>query len=148
MKKVVVKQAEKNELNWINSKYSEVNFMESSYENQYIVIAKIENENAGLGRLIKINNDNIELGGIYAFPNFRGLGVAEKIVHNLCEKNPFDKSTIWCLAFENLMNLYSKFGFEPCDDIKAPEKITEKLEWCNSQSNYEKKVILLCKKPS
>jgi predicted GNAT family N-acyltransferase len=146
MKTVTVKQAEKKELNWINSKYSEVNFVKSNYENEYIVIAKVENENAGLGRLVKIDNNNIELGGIYTFPNFRGLGVAENIVRNLCEKNPFDKSTIWCLPFENLLNFYSKFGFENCENIKAPKEVAEKLEWCNTESKYGKKVLLICKK--
>lgn len=146
MKTVTVKQAEINEINWINAKYSEVDFVKSNYENEYIVIAKVGNENAGLGRLVKIDEDNIELGGIYAFPNFRGLGVAENIVRNLCEKNPFDASTIWCLPFENLLNFYSKFGFENCDNIKAPKEVTKKLEWCNSGNKYRKKVLLLCKK--
>lgn len=146
MKTITVKQAEINEINWINTKYNEVDFVKSNYENEYIVIAKVENENAGLGRLVKIDEDNIELGGIYAFPNFRGLGVAENIVRNLCEKNPFSASTIWCLPFENLLNFYSKFGFENCENIKAPEEVTKKLEWCNSENKYGKKVLLLCKK--
>lgn len=145
MREIKVKQAKKNEISWINSKYSEVNFVESNYENEYIVIAKVGNENAGLGRVVKIDNDNIELGGIYAFPNFRGLRVAENIVRNLCEENPFDESTIWCLPFENLLNFYSKFGFKDSENIKTPERITKKLEWCNSESNYGKKVLLLYK---
>jgi N-acetylglutamate synthase-like GNAT family acetyltransferase len=145
MKTVTVRRAEKNEIDWINAKYSEVDFVKSDYENEYIVIASVENENAGLGRLVKVDSNNIELGGIYAFPNYRGLGVAENIVRNLCEKNPFGESTIWCLPFENLLNYYSKFGFEKCDNIKAPEKVVRKLNWCNSESKYEKKVLLLCK---
>ena len=145
MSKVTIKQAEKNELNWINTKYNEVDFVKSNYENEYIVIAQVGNENAGIGRLVKIDENNIELGGIYAFPEFRGLGVAENIVHNLCEEKPFGESTIWCLPFENLRNFYSKFGFEICENIKAPKKVVEKLEWCNSESKYGKKVLLLCK---
>lgn len=145
MKTVIVKQAEKKETNWINAKYSEVDFVKSNYENEYIVIAKVGNENAGLGRLVKIDENNIELGGIYVFPNFRGLGVAENIVRNLCEKNPFYESTIWCLPFENLLNFYSKFGFENCKNKKAPKQLTEKLKWCNSENKYGKEVLLLCK---
>lgn len=146
MRKVTVKKAEINEMNWINTKYSEIDFVKSNYENEYIVIAKIEGENAGLGRLVRIDKNNIELGGIYSFPNFRGLGVAESIVRNLCEENPFGESTIWCLPFENLYNFYSKFGFKKCENINAPEKVARKLEWCNSESTYEKKVLLLCKR--
>jgi len=143
--KVTVKQAKKNDISWINAKYSEVDFVKSNYDNEYIVIAKVENENAGIGRLVKIDKNNIELGGIYSFPDFRGLGVAENIVRNLFEENPFDKSIIWCLPFENLLNFYSKFGFKNCENIKAPEKVARKLEWCNTESIYGKKVLLLCK---
>ncbi len=146
MRSVTIKLAEKNEMDWVNSKYREVDFVESNYENEHIVIAKVGNENAGLGRLVRIDENNIELGGIYAFPNHRDLGVAENIVRNLCDKNPFDESTIWCLPFETLLNFYSKFGFENCESSKAPEKVTKKLEWCNSENRYEKKVLLLCKK--
>ncbi|WP_378187552.1 GNAT family N-acetyltransferase [Aquimarina sp. W85] len=65
------------------SKYAEIDFIKSNFDNEYIVIAKVKNKNAGLGRLVKIDNKNIELGGIYTFPDFRGLGVAENIVKNL-----------------------------------------------------------------
>ncbi len=145
MKTITVKQAEKNEINWINAKYGEVDFVKSNYESEYIVIAKVGNNNAGLGRLVKVDNKNIELGGIYVFPNYRGLGVAENIVRNLCEKNPFGETTLWCLPFENLLKFYTKFGFENRENIKAPEKVISKLNWCNSESKYGKKVILLCK---
>lgn len=145
MSKVTVIRAEKKDIHWVNSKYGEVDFVKSNYENEYIVIAKIENENVGLGRLVKIDDQNIELGGIYAFPYYRGLGVAENIVQSLCNENPFDTSTLWCLPFENLYKFYSKFGFENCENIKAPEKVVRKWEWCNSESKYGKKVLLLCK---
>ena len=143
MRKVTVIQAESHQIDWINSKYDEVDFARSNYENEYIVIAKVGNENAGLGRLVKIDTNTIELGGIYAFPNFRGVGVAEHIVQHLCDKNPFGASTIWCLPFENLLNFYSKFGFKISENKKVPEKITKKLEWCNAENKYTKKVILL-----
>ncbi len=143
MKKITVIQAKKDQIDWINSKYDEVDFARSNYENEYIVIAKVNNENAGLGRLVKIDNDAIELGGIYAFPNFRGIGIAENIVRSLCEQNPFGPSTIWCLPFENLLRFYSKFGFKNSEDKEVPEKVAKKLEWCNAENKYKKKVILL-----
>ncbi|WP_299272510.1 GNAT family N-acetyltransferase [uncultured Psychroserpens sp.] len=145
MKKVTVNKAKKNDLNWINAKYCEIGFVKSNYENEYIVIAKVENVNAGLGRLVKIDEYNIELGGIYTFSKFRGLGVAQYIVRNLCSKNPFGNANIWCLPFENLYEFYSKFGFEHCTTIKGPQVVFEKLKWCNSENKYDKKVILLCK---
>ncbi|SDF16548.1 hypothetical protein [Cellulophaga baltica] len=69
MKKISIKSAKKDELSWINSKYNEVNFAASTFENEYIVIASVDNEKAGIGRLVRINNGHIELGGIYVFPN-------------------------------------------------------------------------------
>ena len=145
MKTVTIIKAKKNEIDWINSKYAEVGFVNSNFHNEFIVIAKVENENAGLGRLVKIDNKNIELGGIYTFPGFRGLGVAENIVSNLCDKNPFEESTIWCLPFENLQGFYSKFGFKKPQKGTIPKRVEEKLKWCNSENKYQKKVMLLNK---
>ena len=145
MKPITIQQAKKEDINWINERYNEINFAKSNYENEYIVIARVGDKNAGLGRLVKINECNIELGGIYTFPNFRGLGVAENIVRDLCNKNPFNESIIWCLPFENLLRFYSKFGFENCGNTKVPKEIAEKLKWCNSENKYVNKALLLCK---
>lgn len=146
MKTVTVVQADKNEIEWINSKYAEIGFVKSNYYSEFIVIAKVGNNNAGLGRLVKIDENNIELGGIYTFPDFRGLKVAENIVSNLCDKNPYKESVIWCLPFENLLGFYSKFGFKKHQKEVVPQEVNKKLEWCNSDDKYEKEVILLCKK--
>lgn len=139
---IVVRQAEKDELTWVNSKYAEVGFVSSNFKNECIVIAEIENQKAGLGRLVKIDNQNIELGGIYVFYDFRKQGVAENIVSYLCKTNPFENATIWCLPFENLEVFYSKFGFVK-NRIIPPIAIAKKLAWCNT--TYDKKVLLLSK---
>lgn len=109
MKKIIVQQAEQNEIDCVNSKYDEIDFVKSNFDNEFIVIVKVENEGAGIGRLVKIDAKNIELGGIYVLPNFRGLGVAEKIVHNLCKKIHLKKrqfgvylSVIHCNFIPNL----------------------------------------------
>ena len=145
MKEITVKQAEKNEIEWINSKYAEVDFVKSDFENEFIVIAKADNQNAGIGRLVVIDEKNIELGGIYVFSEFRGNGVAEKIVHYLCANNPFKNSVIWCLPFDNLMEFYSRFGFKEQLKNNVPNEIIEKHKWCNSNEKYGKEVLLLCK---
>ena len=138
--------AERNDLEWVNSKYAEINFVKSNFDKEFIAVARIENQNAGLGRLVKIDDKNIELGGIYTFPEFRSIGVAENIVAYLCKKNPFKQSIIWCLPFENLSDFYCRFGFEKYQDGDIPKEINEKLEWCNTNDKYKKKVILLYKK--
>ena len=145
MKKIKINQAKQTEISWLNSKYKEVNFVPSKFENEYIVIAKVEEERAGLGRLVKIDKKNIELGGIYVFPEYRGLGIAEQIVSDLCAQNPFKESSIWCLPFENLEKFYAKFGFDRFEKGIVPKEVREKLAWCNAENRYEKEVLLLCK---
>lgn len=139
---IIVRKAEYNELTWINSKYEEVDFVKSDYQNEFIVIAEIENQKAGLGRLVKIDNQNSELGGIYVLHEFRKMGVAESIVGYLCVNNPFKETTIWCLPFENLETFYTKFGFTS-DSANPPKEIAKKIDWCNTK--YDKKVLLLSK---
>lgn len=57
-----VRQILENELDWINSKYDEVGFVNSNAQNEYIVITEIQNKPAGIGRLVRIDQDNVELG--------------------------------------------------------------------------------------
>lgn len=146
MKTISIEQAKKEDIKWINSKYSEVNFINSNFQNEFIVVAKIENQKAGIGRLVIINKKNIELGGIYVFPNFRRLGVAEKIVDYLITNNPFNNSIIWCLPFENLLNFYLKFNFKLITlESKIPDELIKKYKWCNSNIQYSEKVLILRK---
>ncbi|CAM1343554.1 GNAT family N-acetyltransferase [Tenacibaculum amylolyticum] len=145
MKEITIRQANAHEIEWINSKYEDVGFVASNFDNEFIIIASIENQPAGLGRLVIIDEQNIELGGIYVFPNHRGLGIADKIVSYLCEHNPFKNTTIWCLPFENLQNFYYKFGFKNSNQRMAPLKVAEKHQWCNANEAYQKEVLLLSK---
>ncbi|KZS41941.1 hypothetical protein AWE51_00415 [Aquimarina aggregata] len=145
MKAITVKQAAKEDINWVNSQYNTINFVSSNFENEFIIIAKVGNENAGIGRLVKIDPTNIELGGIYVLPDYRKLGVADAIVRELCNKKPFKQVAIWCLPFENLHDFYAKFGFKKFQNKEVPDEIISKLNWCNSDNKYGKKVILLYK---
>ena len=144
MKEISVRQATANELEWINKKYDEVKFVNSDYLNEFIVIAAIEETKVGLGRLVKIDQKNIELGGIYVFPEFRGFGVANRIVATLLEENPYKDCVIWCLPFENLLRFYLGFGFKQEIKKEIPPEVNKKLEWCNTGAVYEHKVRLLC----
>lgn len=148
MTNIKIREARENEIQWVNKQYAEIDFKESNFENELIVIAEIENLNCGLGRIVKINHDNYELGGIYVFQAFRNKGVAEKIVEFLiCSKFLEDK-TIWCLPFENLEKFYTKFGFTTAEKNRPqpPKEIIEKYNWCNN--TYEKKVLLMVKENS
>lgn len=139
-----IRQLQENELDWLNSKYKEVDFVESSFENEFIIIGFMGNDRAGVARIVKIDDKNVELGGVYVFPEFRGNKIAYHMVEYLCENNPFRKSRIWCLPFEKLESFYSQFGFQKnMEDV--PTKIQEKHKWCNENEAYSEQVLLLCK---
>ena len=146
MEEITIRSAKREDMDWVNAMYEEIQFKKSCLENEFIVIAKTEGENSGLGRLVIIDDDNIELGGIYVLPNYRRLGIAEKIVGHLCQNNPFKNKIIWCLPFENLLGFYSKFGFRNVNENYIPEQIMKKYDWCNTNGKYKEKVCILFKK--
>lgn len=145
MEPILIRIAKETEINWINSKYQEVEFVKSDFKNEFIVITEYNNIKSGIGRLVALDKNNIELGGIYVFPGFRKLGIAEKIVSFLLDNNPYEQSVIWCLPFENLLSFYSRFGFTK-NYGEVPEKILNKYQWCNTNGLYDKKVLLLSKR--
>src|SRR3989338_6631151 len=132
MNEIKIRKAKEIEIEWINKKYAEVGFKKSVFENELIAIAEYESLNSGLGRIVKIDDVNYELGGMYVFEEFRNKGIAEKIVAFL-------------IRSENLENFYAKFGFKMDEKtmIQTPKEITEKHNWCNK--TYEKKVLLMVK---
>ena len=145
MNEIKIRKAKEIEIEWINKKYAEVDFKKSVFENELIVIAEYKNFNSGLGRIVKIDELNYELGGMYVFQEFRNIGIAEKIVEFLIHRENLKQKYIWCLPFENLENFYTKFGFKMAKKtkIESPKEITEKYNWCNN--TYEKKVLLMVK---
>lgn len=144
MNEIAIKIARKDQLDWINTMYQKVDFKPSHFENEFIVIAEVNKIKAGLGRLVQVDGENVELGGIYVFKEHRKIGVANAIVSYLCKQNPFTNKTIWCLPFENLEQFYQQFGFDS-NNILAPKEIIEKYHWCNKEGQYAQKVLLLSK---
>lgn len=139
---VSVRLATSEEIGWINSRYDEVGFVPSEISTEKIVIAEVGGEKAGLGRLVQITEDDAELGGMLVFENFRGHGIAGKIVELLLQQSRSYKR-VFCIPFEHLNEFYGRYGFsklEP-DTIDIPPKVKEKHEWCNQ--NYEHRTLLL-----
>ena len=94
--------------------------------------------------MVKIDEENWELGGIFVDDNYRGLGVARAVVSYLCSETDLSYKNIWCLPFEDLNNFYHGFGFDN-PKVTPPESISEKHLWCNTLAGYTKKVLLLSK---
>lgn len=142
---IEIKKAKKSDLKWINSCYDQVNFIHSNFDTEFLAIAKVDLKNAGVGRLVVIDERTYELGGIYVTEEFRNLGVAAKIVNFLVEYS--NNKTTYCIPFKHLENFYKKFGFEECTStIDIPEQIKEKFAFCKNE--YNEPVVLLIKKPT
>lgn len=136
-----IRNAEKSEIPWINACYDEVEFVHSIYEREKIAIAELDGQKAGLGRLVRLDNRNFELGGMFVFNSFRGKGIAAKIVEFLLrEISPGQH--VYCIPFEPLIPFYHQFGFIPCTELESvPHDISTKYLWCKNK--YTKPTSLL-----
>lgn len=127
------------DLKAINERYTEIDFV-PSHDDELIILASISEKTVGQGRVVRIDANSGELGGIYVFPGNEGLGIARKVVDFLIKNSDF--SMLYCLPFAELEGFYCSMGFAAVKDMtQVPEAILKKHEWCNS--NYDKPVLLL-----
>lgn len=139
-----IRVAEQSEMPWINSCYDEVKFVHSNFEKEIIAIAEYEGQKAGLGRLVKIGPDHLELGGMYVFPAYQKKGIAGAIVDFLLS-HVRSFQTVYCIPFQHLLSFYKKYGFVECADLQSvPEDIIKKYQWC--QEEYCTATSLLVKR--
>lgn len=137
---ITVRKARPEEISWINKQYDRVGFKHSNFENEFIAIAEVNGEKAGLGRLQSVRESEAELGGIYVIEAFRGYGLATSIVGFLIN-NAHSFNRIYCLPFSHLESFYKKFGFCVVNDrANIPSAVAEKHCWCNS--TYESETLL------
>lgn len=140
-----LKKAKHSDLEWVNARYDEVHFVHSNLEKEAVIIAEWDGQQAGLGRLVQVDESSAEMGGIYVLPEFRKQGIASAIVQALVEEgSPF--AIIYCLPFGELKEYYGRFGFRDLTEEEwgeVPQKLREKYDW--AQENYEKEVLLLCR---
>ncbi|MEX5740670.1 GNAT family N-acetyltransferase [Acinetobacter baumannii] len=127
------------DLKAINERYAEIDFV-PSHAGELIILASIDEKIVGQGRVVGIDANSGELGGIYVFPGNEGLGIARKVVDFLIKNSGF--SMLYCLPFAELEGFYGSMGFAVVKDMaRVPEAVLKKHEWCNS--NYDKPVLLL-----
>lgn len=132
-----LRRALREDIDWINRRYDEVDFVHSRFDNEVIAVAECEGSKAGLGRLVTLSGNCLELGGIYVFNEFRGKGIARSIIDFLLSHR--DGQTVYCIPFAHLTPFYEQFGFSPCQHI--PQALWDKLTWC--QERYEHPTALL-----
>jgi len=141
-----LRTAEKSEIEWVNNCYDQVEFVHSNFDNEIIAIAELDGQKAGLGRLIKIDEHHLELGGMYVFENFRNKGIAKEIVKFLLTYVQ-SAQKVYCIPFEHLLEIYKQCGFANCTNLElTPLKILEKFNWC--QEKYAHPTALLVLEPS
>jgi len=134
---VKLRTARADETEWINARYAEVRFLPSDLAHEVVVIAEVDGEPAGLGRLVDVDERSCELGGMLVFDRFRGRGVARAIIDELLRHTR--GRDVYCIPFADLEPLYTSAGFARSGD--APLSIREKLEWC--RVTYDRPVVLL-----
>lgn len=123
-----LRTATPNETHWINQQYASVGFLPSDLAHETVVIAELDGERAGLGRLVPAGENAAELGGMLVLDGFRGRGVARAIVDELIRRA--GSAEIYCIPFADLEALYGAAGFQRVDVEGAPPKVREKYEWC------------------
>lgn len=130
--------AEPHDLDWINARYEEVHFQPSD-TTQRVVIAEVEGEPAGIGRLVPAG-DAYELGGMLVFDAFRGRGIARQIIDELLRLA--EGHDVYCIPFADLEPIYAKAGFARIEeDATTPEYVREKIAWCRRE--MERAVVLM-----
>lgn len=138
-----VRVAKVTEMEWINKCYDEVDFIHSDFNKEMIAISETEGSKAGIGRLVGIDLDHFELGGIYVFESFRRHGVASAIVQFLLKSAPSNK-TIYCIPFEHLVPFYKRFGFNLCmNHDLVPKELLDKYLWCKEKYSQPTALLVL-----
>ncbi len=59
-----IQMATSNDLEWINNQYDSIGFVRSDLKRDTVAIITYNNEYAGVGRLVQIDEDTLEMGGI------------------------------------------------------------------------------------
>ncbi|HDR8183873.1 TPA: GNAT family N-acetyltransferase [Bacillus thuringiensis] len=138
-----IQLATSNDLKWINNQYESIGFVQSDLERDKVAIITYNNEYAGVGRLVQLDENTLEMGGIFILPQFRGLQLAGELVLFLVETAKKSQvENVYCLPFEELENFYKKYGFTEVDAAKVVVHpiILEKYNWC--LEHYDKHVLL------
>lgn len=127
------------ELDWINQRYAEVDFVRSAGKDR-VAVAEIGGLPAGLGRVVPLAPGVGELGGMLVFDDYQGRGVARRLIAFLLALPDFH--TMYCLPFAELESLYASMGFAqvpPGADM--PRHVIDKYGWCNT--HYGRPVLLM-----
>jgi N-acetylglutamate synthase-like GNAT family acetyltransferase len=136
---VKLRRATESDAAWINAAYADIRFQLSDLARDLVIVAELDGEHAGLGRLVPAG-EAYELGGMLVFDAFRGRGVAKAIIDELLRHA--GGRDVYCIPFADLEPIYAKAGFLRCErDESLPAHILEKLDWCERE--MQRPVVLM-----
>ncbi len=140
-KKIQIRAAKKADIEWINQRYEEIDFIPSIFEKEVIGVAEYQGQKAGIARLVTLDELNVELGGLYVFEPYRGNGIAKELVQFLLKQAHLFQ-TVYCIPFEYFASFYMQYGFDSCSNLEeVPRDIVAKYHW--SRKQYPKPTTLL-----
>src|SRR6266702_6358102 len=124
---------------YIDAAYRAIDFAACAPDDE-LVVADDAGAPIGIGRLVPLGGDAVELGGIFVEPAARRAGVAAAVVRALLERAGGRR--VFCVPFSHLVDYYKRFGFVDCPvDAAVPAGIHAKLRFC--QSRYPDTVVVL-----
>jgi GNAT superfamily N-acetyltransferase len=122
---------------WLNERYAEVGFQPSDLDRDFQIVAELDGELAGTGRLVPVGENSVELGGMLVLDRFRGRGIARAIIDELLRHAAGRQ--VYCIPFADIETIYTAAGFVRCED--GPAAVMEKVAWCSR--TYNRGVVLL-----
>lgn len=125
----------------VNAIYATLGFMPWDPLSERLLVAVNGSRLVGCGRLHRQGED-VELGGMYVHPDFRGKGIARAILRSLVDM--LDERPCYCIPFIHLASFYEEFGFEPCTQAALPAPIQERVAYL--QDVYMHPTILMVRR--
>lgn len=106
---IEIRALREDERGWADERYREIRFSLST-DTARVFVAELGGARVGLGRLVALAPEVLELGGIWTDEAARNRGVAREMVARLIEQAP--PGRLWCIPFVHLSAFYESFGFE------------------------------------
>jgi GNAT superfamily N-acetyltransferase len=142
---VEIRDLRDDERAWADAQYRAIQFAVAPAP-AVALVAERDGARVGLGRLVALSADVLELGGIWTDDAARGSGIARTMVTTLLIRATQlgSPGPLWCIPFAHLGAFYRSFGFT---DRAAPwpAAIAAKVAECIAHQLPE--IVVLARDP-